>query len=61
MFDKRRWILRGIMNIMNETHGSTGEREYLWFAAVLMLFLVTVAAHLPREVTASELPEIAGR
>ena len=49
------------MNIMNETHGSTGEREYLWFAAVLMLFLVTVAAHLPREVTASELPEIAGR
>jgi hypothetical protein len=49
------------MSIMNDTHGSAGEREYLWFAAVLMVVLVTVAAHLPREVTASELPEIAGR
>ncbi len=62
-----RWILHGIMNIMNDTnrmldaHGSKGEREYLWFAAALMVFLLTLAAQPPPDIDAREHPEIGSR
>jgi hypothetical protein len=64
---KCRWILREIMNIMNDTnrmndaHANNGGREYLWFAATLMVFLLTAAAQPPPHIDAREHPEIGNR